>query len=79
MFIAVSDLLNMPRKPIIDEAVPDVNKMDMTSETNTNFEPYPVLSAGFSTPGLVLNAYSVAINRLDPAPSKILGNSVFLH
>ncbi|CAH8660627.1 unnamed protein product [Schistosoma rodhaini] len=72
MFLSVSDLLNMPRKPIMDEAVSDVNNIDITSEKNTNFEPYPVLSAGFSTPGLVLNAYSVAINRLDPAPSKIL-------
>ncbi|CAH8615399.1 unnamed protein product [Heterobilharzia americana] len=70
-FLAVSDLMNIPRKPIDDDTISALNRVDVIYGTDTDVETYPVLSAGFSTPGLVLNAYSVAINRLDSAPSKI--------
>ncbi|VDP98538.1 unnamed protein product [Trichobilharzia regenti] len=72
LFLAVSDLMNMPRKPINDDSIITMHSLDASSGLGTEVEPYPVLSAGFSLPGLVLSAYTVAVNKLDPAPSKIL-------
>ncbi|KAH8862843.1 putative E3 ubiquitin-protein ligase HERC4 [Schistosoma japonicum] len=72
MFLAVSDLMNMPLKPVTDDTITEIKKTDVHLEIIDAVNFYPVLSAGFSTPSLVLNAYSVAVNRLDSAPSKIL-------
>ncbi|CAH8467511.1 unnamed protein product [Dicrocoelium dendriticum] len=84
MVLAVSDLLNTPRKPFAQpssvpstrsDVAPSVGvSIDMVPEVTDSIDqgPYPVSVAGFSNPGLVLSAFALAINKLDSAPSKII-------
>ncbi|KAA3678134.1 E3 ubiquitin-protein ligase HERC4 [Paragonimus westermani] len=80
MVLAVSDLLNTPRKPTgqlvsstssRSDVTPSIEAVPTLSEPTDN-GPYPVLIAGFPNPGMVLNAYAAALNKLESAPSKII-------
>ncbi|KER24319.1 hypothetical protein T265_14454, partial [Opisthorchis viverrini] len=83
MVLAVSDLLNTPRAP--DRPVShDSSHSDISapidkhplsdSDWNESGEagPFLVKLAGLPNPGMVLHGFTLAINQLEPAPSKII-------
>ncbi|KAG5443772.1 putative E3 ubiquitin-protein ligase herc4, variant 2, partial [Clonorchis sinensis] len=83
MVLAVSDLLNTPRAP--DRPIPHDSSRSDTSAPNDKHSlsasdwnesgeagPFLVKLAGLPNPGAVLHGFTLAINQLEPAPSKII-------
>ncbi|VDK86443.1 unnamed protein product [Dibothriocephalus latus] len=74
LVLSVSPLLETPRKPVASPAT-------TSTETNAqiNFldgDPidwYPAVLAGFTSPGLILGFFCMAVNRLDSLPSSVMG------
>ncbi|TGZ64889.1 hypothetical protein CRM22_006165 [Opisthorchis felineus] len=83
MVLAVSDLLNTPRAPdrpnSHDSSHSDISApIDKHSLSDSDWNesgeagPFLVKLAGLPNPGMVLHGFTLAINQLEPAPSKII-------
>ncbi|VDL89166.1 unnamed protein product [Schistocephalus solidus] len=75
LVLSVSPLLETPRKPV---AIPASSALtEPTAQVNfLDGEPinwYPAVLAGFTSPGLILGFFCMAVNRLDPVPSGVMG------
>lgn len=74
LVLSVSPLLETPRKPV---AIPASSALtEPTAQVNfLDGEPinwYPAVLAGFTSPGLILGFFCMAVNRLDPVPSGVM-------